>query len=156
MARSRSPRSSRPSRPGASSGLPGVVIVDTNVLAYFLIEGDRTRLAQTLYARDPEWRSEAFVLIEFSNILATYVRNRGIDQEQALSLMGQAELRVRGLINLPNANALRIAGEFAISAYDARFIAVARQLGGKLVTEDMKLRAAAPALTQTIEEALAN
>ena len=133
-----------------------MVIVDTNVIAYFLIEGDRTRLAQALYARDPEWRSEAFLLVEFSNILATYVRNRSIDQEQALSLMGQAELRIRGLVNLPNANALRIAGEFGTSAYDARFLAVARQLGGRLVTEDRKLRAAAPALTQTIEEALAD
>ncbi len=131
-----------------------MVIVDTNVLAYFLIDGDRTRLARALYARDPEWRSEAFLLVEFSNVLATHLRSGGIDQLQALSLMSQAEQRVRGLISLPHAIALRIAGEFGVSAYDARFLAVARQLGAKLVTEDKKLRAAAPALTQSMEQAL--
>jgi len=132
-----------------------VVIVDTNVLAYLLIKGDRTPLAQALYKRDPEWRSEAFLLVEFTNILATYLRKGSIDQDQALSLMAQAERRVRGLSNLPHASALRIAGEFGVSAYDARFLAVARQLGGKLVTEDSKLRAAAPALTRTMDEAFA-
>ena len=132
-----------------------MVIIDTNVLAYLLMQGDRTRLAQALYARDPEWRSEAFLLVEFSNVLATYLRMGGLDQIQAQSLLARAEQHVRGLVNLPHANALRISGEFGVSAYDARFLAVARQLGGKLVTEDLKLRTVAPTLTQSMEEALA-
>jgi predicted nucleic acid-binding protein len=41
-----------------------------------------------------------------------------------------------------------------VSVYDARFLATAQSLGGKLVTEDAKLRAAAPALTQSLGEAL--
>ncbi len=55
-----------------------MLLVDTNVLAYLLIEGDHTRAAQALYERDPEWRSEAFILVEFSNVLATYVRTRAL------------------------------------------------------------------------------
>lgn len=131
-----------------------MVVVDTNIVAYLLIEGDRTRQAQALYARDPEWRSESFLLVEFSNVLATWVRTGGLDSGQAQSLMAQAEQRVRGLVNLPHAGALRVAHEFGVSAYDARFLAAARSLGGKLVTEDAKLRAAAPALTQSLNEAL--
>jgi predicted nucleic acid-binding protein len=52
-----------------------MVVVDTNILAYLLIKGDRTADAQALFTRDAEWRSEGFVLIEFSNILATYQRS---------------------------------------------------------------------------------
>jgi predicted nucleic acid-binding protein len=45
---------------------------------------------------------------------------------------------------------------YRITAYDGRFLAVADQLGSRLVTEDTKLRAAAPALTQSLEEAIAS
>jgi len=133
-----------------------MVVVDTNVLAYLLIEGDRSREAQLLLSRDADWRSEAFLLVEFSNLLATYVRAGALAQSQAGKLLADAETRMRALLNVPHGRALSIAGEFAISAYDARFIAAAQILGARLVTEDTKLRAAAPALTLSLVEALAS
>jgi len=42
-----------------------------------------------------------------------------------------------------------------LSAYDARFIALARAFGQKLVTEDARLRKACPDDTLSIAEALA-
>lgn len=131
-----------------------MVVVDTNIVAYLLIEGDRTRDAQALYARDPEWKSEAFLLIEFSNILATYVRTGALRRNPALGLLAEAETRVRGLVNLPHSRALRVAEQFAVSAYDARFLGAAQTLGARLVTEDARLRAAAPTLTLSLAEAL--
>ena len=50
---------------------------------------------------------------------------------------------------------MRTALAHGVSAYDARFLVAARELGVKLVTEDEKLRRAAPELTQSLEEALA-
>ncbi len=132
-----------------------MVVIDTNVLAYLLIEGDRTPQAQALYGRDPEWRSEAFLLVEFSNVLSTYVRSGGMTQTQAETLLAEAERRMRGLVNVPHTQALRAAEQYGVSAYDARFLAAARNLGGKLVTEDARLRAAAPALTCSLAQALA-
>ena len=132
-----------------------MVAVDTNVIAYLLIEGDRTPEAQALYARDPDWRSEGFLLVEFSNLLATYARAGKLDARDAEGLLSTAGRILTGTINLPHARALAVAAEFGVSAYDARFLAAARQLGTRLVTEDAKLRQAAPALTQTIAQALA-
>jgi predicted nucleic acid-binding protein len=131
-----------------------VVIVDTNVLAYLLIEGERTAEAQSLYDRDPDWRSEGFILVEFSNILATYRRTGALDEGAAGRLLASAEQVLTGSVNLPHARALQIAAEFKVSAYDARFLGAARSLRGKLVTEDAKLRRAAPGLTQSIGQAL--
>jgi predicted nucleic acid-binding protein len=51
--------------------------------------------------------------------------------------------------------ALDAALRYGTTAYDARFLALAQQLGQRLVTEDAKLRAAAPRLTQSLTEALA-
>jgi len=130
-----------------------MVVVDTNVVVYLLIEGDRTKLAQALYARDADWQSDAFLLIEFSNVLATYVRSGGMTGTQAETLLAVAGSRVRTAVDVAHSRALQIAGRFAVSAYDARFLAAAQSLGGKLVTEDAKLRAAAPALTRSLEQA---
>ena len=62
---------------------------------------------------------------------------------------------MRGLVNVPHARALGVAAELSISAYDARFVAAAQMLSAKLVTEDAKLRAAAPTLTLSLAGALA-
>lgn len=132
-----------------------MVVVDTNVLAYLLIDGDRTADAQALYARDPDWRSEGFLLVEFSNILATYLRAGSLERGAAEGLLASAEQILSGSLNLPHARALGIAAEFGVSAYDARFLGAARGLGTKLVTEDAKLRRAAPGLTQSLSQALA-
>ncbi len=130
-----------------------MVVVDTNVLAYLLLEGDRTPQAQALYARDADWRSEAFLLVEFSNMLATYVRGGRLDPGAAKELLADAERTLAGTVNLPNSRALELAMQYGVSAYDARFLAAAQGLGARLVTEDTKLRQAAPALTQSLAQA---
>jgi predicted nucleic acid-binding protein len=50
---------------------------------------------------------------------------------------------------------LRTAAAFGLSAYDARFLAAANASGTKRVTEDAGLRKAAPALSQSLAQALA-
>src|ERR1700730_10991075 len=59
-----------------------MVLVDTNILAYLMIEGDRTAAVQKLFERDSDWCSEAFAIVEFSNIIATYVRTEVLSQAQ--------------------------------------------------------------------------
>lgn len=131
-----------------------MVVVDTNIVAYLLIDGDRSREAHALLAQDPDWRSETFLLVEFSNLLATYVRAGSLGRDRAARLLHDAATRLRGLVTLPHARALSVAAEYAVSAYDARFLAAAQSLGARLVTEDSRLRAAAPALTQSLADTL--
>ena len=131
-----------------------MLVVDTNVLAYLLIEGDRTAEAQALLARDPDWRSEGFLLVEFSNLLVTYVRSKALARAQADRLLAEAQTRMQSLLNVPHARAFGLAADLAISAYDARFVVAAQMQGARLVTEDAKLRAAAPRLTQSLADAL--
>ncbi len=77
-----------------------------------------------------------------------------------LSLAGDFLAKAAALFDgkfarVPHAAVLAIAARHRVSAYDARFLALADQLGSRLVTEDAKLRAAAPDLTQSLAEALA-
>lgn len=127
-----------------------MVLVDTNVLAYLMLEGDRTSAAQELFERDADWRSEAFIMVEFSNVLTTYVRTKVLSRDQGLKLLAGAEKLVPVLTSVRNARALEVATQFGISAYDARFVALAIQMKVKLVTEDAKLRAAVPSWTVSL------
>jgi predicted nucleic acid-binding protein len=131
-----------------------VLVVDTNIVAYLLIEGDRTRDAQALFSRDADWRSEAFLLVEFSNLLVTYLRSRALARLQADRLLAEAEKRMHSLLSVPHARALGLAADLSVSAYDARFLVAAQMQGAKLVTEDGKLRAAAPQLTLSLADVL--
>ena len=53
-----------------------MLLVDTNVVAYLLIKGDHTEAAQELCARDSDWRSEAFLLVEFTNVLVSSIARK--------------------------------------------------------------------------------
>lgn len=131
-----------------------MVLVDTNILAYLVIDGDRTAVAQELFEHDSDWCSEAFAMVEFSNIIATYVRTGALTHLQGARLLTDGQALIPTLHNMVNAQALETAMQYEISAYDARFIALARQLKLKLVTEDRKLRTAVPAWTISLEDAL--
>ena len=133
-----------------------MLIVDTNVLAYLLIEGDHTATARLLHRRDDDWRSEAFIMIEFTNVLTASIAARRMNLVLAQRFLADATSLLHGKLGLiPHDSVLSLAVQYRVTAYDARFLALAQQLDCRLVTEDAKLRAAAPKLTQSLAEALA-
>ena len=134
-----------------------MVVVNTNIVVHPMLEGNATHGARALLAADSGWHSEPFLLVEFTNVMATAVRSGRIAASAAGSALSDAE-RVFGaeLHAAPHGNVLALAVMHRVSGYDARFLAVAEQLGTKLVTEDVKLRRAAPRLTQSLEQALRN
>ena len=132
-----------------------MILVDTNVVAYLLVDGDQSTAARELQTRDPDWRSEAFLLVEFTNVLASMVVTKRTTPSSAEALLDGALALFDGkFTRAPHAMVLALAVRYRVSAYDARFLAVADQLGQRLVTEDRKLRSAAPSLTQSLREAV--
>ena len=130
-------------------------VVDTNVLASLLLDGPFTGPARALLASDPDWRSEAFAMVELANVLATQVRLRDMPLPDALKLLARgAAVMEEGLVEITHAAALALASERGVSAYDARYLVVAQAMQTRLVTEDVKLRKKAPELTCSIAEAL--
>jgi predicted nucleic acid-binding protein len=134
-----------------------VLIVDTNVVAYLLIEGDYTAAARSLHRRDDDWRSDAFIMVEFANVLTASIAARRLDLVLAQRFLADAASLLQGrLTSIPHDSVLSLAVQYRVTAYDARFLALAQLVGSRLVTEDAKLRAAAPSLTQSLADALAN
>lgn len=134
-----------------------MILVDTNVVFSLLVSSvPWYGAARELYGRDSDWCTESHALVEISNVLSRYVRAREITAAQALALMNEADAQMRSrLIVVRYVEALRAALKYKVSAYDARFLVCANDLGARLVTEDVKLREAAPRLTQSLQEVLA-
>jgi len=133
-----------------------MLLVDTNIIAPLYVRSAGSQAVAKLFARDAVWRTEPLALIELSNVLIAYERARYITAATARDCLNRAAAFLQPhLFRVSHQAALDAALRFRTTAYDARFLALARQLGVRLVTEDAKLRAAAPALTQSLAEALA-
>ena len=125
-----------------------MIVVDTNVIAYLLIEGDRTNRARSLWRDEPDWRVPPLWRHEFLNVLATFAKRGGADLADTTQLWTRAVDAIgSGEIEVDMSAALELAVTSQISAYDAQFITLARRLSVPLVTEDKKLRKTFPDLT---------
>jgi len=124
-----------------------VIVVDTNVVAYALIEGTHTELARKVREIDPEWRLPELWQHEYLNILATYAKQGGVPVRTAQRLWREG-VRLLASATRPAdmVLSLELAVERGVSAYDAQFIALAISLGVPCVTEDRRLLRAFPAV----------
>ncbi|MFM7179857.1 MAG: type II toxin-antitoxin system VapC family toxin [Verrucomicrobiales bacterium] len=134
-----------------------MLIVDTNLVIALVLTHPLHEDASALLANDADWHLPDWWQIELSNALRNYHRSGQLEIADALAAQNRA------VTLFPPANhhevdlgaTLRIACERNISAYDARFIALARSFGQKLITEDGRLRKACPDDTLSIAQALA-
>ncbi len=117
-----------------------MIVVDSNVLAYLYLPGDRTADAEALLARNPEWAAPVLWRSEFRNILAGFMRRKMINFDQACSLQREAEELLAGAeFEVASGAVLELVRDSGCSAYDCEFIALAMQLDTTLVTADKKV-----------------
>jgi predicted nucleic acid-binding protein len=122
-----------------------VIVVDTNVVAYAVMPGERTADALALAECDPAWIAPTLWRRELRNVLATLMRVRRLPLAQALRAFHAAEQLVTDATVEPSTEqCLRLAARGGVSAWDAEFVFVAEALGLPLVTADKRLARAFP------------
>jgi predicted nucleic acid-binding protein len=132
-----------------------MIVVDSNVIAYCWIHGERTGLAHRLRRLDADWHAPVLWRSELRNILAGYRRDGSLDDLQVRQIMAAAEAGLAGRDHhLPSERVFRVIETSRLSAYDAEFVALAEILGVTLVTEDRAILRAFPGRAITIEAAI--
>jgi len=122
-----------------------MIVADTNLVAYLLIEGERTEAARRVRIRDADWRIPTLWRAEFLNVLATSVRAGVLTPAQARAAWYAATDVLRGAEVEPSgATVLDAAIARGISACDAQFVVVAETLNARLVSGDRALARACP------------
>lgn len=124
-----------------------MIVVDTNVLAYLYLPGEYTPAAEALLEREPDWAAPVLWRSEFRNILAGYLRRGNLTFQQAYGPQCEAEDMLNGAeYEVESRGVLELVRDSECSAYDCEFIALAMNLGTKLVTMDGKLLRAFPGI----------
>jgi predicted nucleic acid-binding protein len=119
-----------------------LIVVDTNVIAYLFVPGDRTSSAEALRRRDAEWAAPLLWRSEFRNVLATLVRLGRIELRVAQAMQEQAERLLAPLeFAVDSETVLALAAASKCSACDCEFVALAEYLDVPLVSADRKLKA---------------
>lgn len=117
-----------------------MIVADTNVVIYLMIEGQKTEMAQRTFRRDSNWAIPSLWRHEFLNVLATLVRQGGVEIEDAIDVWHTStQLLAFGEQDVDMLHALRLASLYNISAYYAQYVALALDLNVPYVTEDQQI-----------------
>jgi predicted nucleic acid-binding protein len=132
-----------------------MIVVDSNVIAYCFIRGERTPIAQRVRLHDPAWHVPILWRSELRSVLAGYLWRDAIEPGRAMEIMAAAEEAVSGCEHLVASEAvLELASRSRLSAYDCEFVALAQSLAVPLVTEDRALLKAFPDVAFAMEDFL--
>ena len=114
-----------------------MIVVDTNLIAYLLLPGERTREAGVVLRRDADWTAPLLWRSEFRSVLAQYLRRTQLNLATADRIMDEAERLMRGgEYEVRSPDVLRLVSRSRCSAYDCEFVALAEDLTVPLITSD--------------------
>ena len=130
-----------------------LIVVDTNLIAYTLLEGPYTPLALRVREKDPEWSLPPLWRHEFLNVLVTYAQHGGLEPAEALAVWGRALKLLAPCEHIVDLTvAFHLAVIHRVSAYDAQFIALAQSLNVLCLTEDRHLLKTFPRLAISMRQ----
>ena len=117
-----------------------MIVADTNLIAYFLLDGEFTSQAEAVYQKDADWFIPYLWRSEFRSILALYLQKKLIALDEAKEIMNQAELLLLEKEREVESDVVfDLVSTSGLSAYDCEYIALAKELNIPLVTSDRKI-----------------
>ena len=124
-----------------------MIVVDTNLLVYLFVGGQRTTQAEAVLARDPVWVAPILWRSEFRNTVIGLVRKRALPLEDAIQIVSEAERAMAGReYSVASQRVLHLAARSRCSAYDCEFVSLAEDLSVPLVTADRQVQRAFPSI----------
>ena len=130
-----------------------MIVADTNLVSYLLIAGEHTDNARRVWEKDPEWVLPSLWRSEYLSVLTTSVRAKVLTREQALTAWRAGIGLFGGAEHDPDGESVLTAAlVHGISAYDAHFVVVAKELNVPLVTGDRGLQKACRAVAVLIAD----
>ncbi len=132
-----------------------MIVVDTNIISYLFLPTVYSEKSSRLYLQDAEWAAPSLWRSEFRNELALYIRQQILSLSEALAIQEEAEaLMVDHEFSVTSVQVLMLTNNSNCSAYDCEFVALAKQLSVKLVTEDKKILREFPEVTVLLDDFL--
>jgi predicted nucleic acid-binding protein len=132
-----------------------VIIVDTDILLYYLIQGERTSQAHRLKKTDGDWRAPYLWRAEFVSVVNKNLKSGFISLPESYELLNAAESIFGGIdmaVDMPAI--LGIAAATGAGTHDAHFLALAHRAGKPLITGEKRHPGAPHGLAVNIDDYL--
>ena len=128
-----------------------MIVDDTNVVAYLVIDGDHTQHAEAVRSRDSDWRVPALFVHEWLNVVAVYLRRGIFERDEAVRVYrrGLAFVNIEPLAS-DAVTVFNLVEQSKCSSYDCQFVALAQTRNAKLITTDQQVLQAFPAMTEDL------
>ncbi len=132
-----------------------MIVADTNIISYLFLPTVYSERASQLYKIEPEWAAPSLWRSEFRNVLVLYLRQKIVTLAEALVLQDEAEaLMTDQEFTVTSLQVLTLTDSSTCSAYDCEFVALAKQLSVKLVTQDKKILREFPEVAVSLDDFL--
>lgn len=132
-----------------------MIVADTNIISYLFLPTTYSEQASQLYKVDADWVAPELWRSEFRNVLALYLRQNILSLTEVMAIQDEAESMMNDReFSLPSVAVMNLIASSTCSAYDCEFVALARQLSVKLVTQDKKLLREFPQTAISIDDFL--
>lgn len=130
-----------------------MIVVDTNIIAYLLLSGERSTQAESAYHKDSEWTAPLLWRSEFRNVLANVLRKNVVSLGDAVAIMDTAMRILEGReYEVPSFSVLALLTKSACSAYDCEFVALAQELKVPLITVDHQILNDFPSIAVSLDD----
>ena len=130
-----------------------MIVVDTNVIAALYLPNDYTVQAEALLLQDANWAAPQLWRSELRNVLTLYLRKKVLTFEQACQIQNHAEsLIAANEYQLNSVDILKLTQATQCSAYDCEFVALAKHLQVKLITQDKQILTQFPQDTVALKD----
>jgi len=130
-----------------------MIVVDTNVIAQFLLPSPRSSLCERVHEIDPHWIAPRLWVNEFRNVLILYVRNKIISYDKAVEVLQFAERQFEDTtFDAKSSDIMIYSMKSTCSAYDLEFVSLAINMGVTLVTMDKQILREFPSVAKRPED----
>jgi len=117
-----------------------MIAVDTSVIASLWVPNDMEELAYQVLRKDPDWVAPLLWRSELRNVLALYLRKNILELSTVLLSMQEAEkLMEPNAYEVNSTQVLHLVHNSSCSSYNCEFVALADDLGIKLVSFDKQI-----------------
>jgi predicted nucleic acid-binding protein len=130
-----------------------MIVVDSNVIGYLYLPSEQSADAAAAFEKDSQWAAPRLWRSELRNVLTLYVRHRRMTLEEARETIEEAIGLLAGAEHeVISSQVLDLAAASGCSAYDCEFVALARELGVRLVTADKEVLKAFPDVAVALDK----
>jgi predicted nucleic acid-binding protein len=132
-----------------------VIVADCSVILPLVIPTTRTEAVRAVFDEDPAWAVPRLWRSEMRSSLRKHILYAALALDRALGAMSYAEALFHDAeADVDSGDMLRIVHRSRCSAYDAEYVALAQELGVRLVTDDQALVELFPEVAASPEQYL--